>query len=81
MSQLHDAFHELQLSSMPDEEVAQLLLDCRWNADTAKAIADQRFRIHDSVAGAPGKGDEWRFIENSATECVAKLDVANRKYS
>ncbi|MGU7816585.1 hypothetical protein [Burkholderia sp. AW49-1] len=78
--QLHAAYSELMLPSMPDEDVAQLLLDCRWHADTAMSIARVRFRIRESVSGSLGKGNEWRFIENGASECLAKIDECLRKY-
>lgn len=78
--QLQYATSELPLTSMPDEEVAQLLLEVRWNVDTAHAIANQRAHITENVGGAEGKGGHWRTIEESANQAHRLLADAFLKY-
>lgn len=74
LEQLHAAYQELQISSMPDDDAVQALLDCRWHASTGKALAESRFRITVTVPGAPDKGKEWRFIAKGVADSLAELD-------
>lgn len=80
MEQLKHAFSELPLASMPDEEVAQLLLDVRWNANIGYAVASQFAKSSQNIGGGPGKGTHWRFVERSAEQAQQLIDAAFTRY-
>ncbi|WP_155627423.1 hypothetical protein [Burkholderia cepacia] len=81
VKQIQQSLYEVPLQWMPNEKVAIVLLNARWNVDKAAETAERRNQNVATVNGQVGQRTEWHGIVENLRPLIKELDDQLKIYS